>query len=200
MQLSYQKQYNYGVYCFDINTYLDYGNKIINYQQNNDIIVGYIDEIVITTKNNCEKDIIKYILENYPAIYIVSNYKDTISIRNYNNIVFWKSFILCFVISLFMSIIFFFMNKRTIEYNRKLIYELENYYIDRKSIKFLYRLLAFMIFVVIYLAILITNLFIQYTLYLNILASVCFVVIMVPLILSYLWFMSTRRNNDRVVL
>lgn len=185
IQISYEKSLNYGVYCFDTNSFQEFGDNLISYQQSIDTKVGKINEMVIVTNDDYEREIVNYVLENYPATYITSNYIDGIWIRNYNNSIFTKFLIIDVIISVIMATVFFLINKKTISYNRKLIVEFENYYIDRKHIKTLYRGLALTLYFLIFLAVLLANFFLEYTSILNAYLITSFVIIILPLIFSY---------------
>lgn len=183
--VSYSDKYSFGIYNYSVDTYKDFAVKIYEYQKEMDAVVGIVDELVIITKNGMEKKVVNKLLESYPAIYMQSNYIASTWARNYNRNLFIKALVVTALISLVMGIISYFINRKTIQYNLRLIDDFETYYISKRTMKSLYIVSGLFIYFVFYISLIITNFFLNFGSYLDIFISISFILIIIPISLSY---------------
>lgn len=134
--VSYSKNtMKYGFYEYNKETFSNFSNNYINYLKKNEMQNLNVDSLAVLTEQGKEREILNYLIENYPANNYYS-YKFVDSWVNNNNVAFEKSCYLLFIpISLILGICYLLIQRQVIIINFNRLYVYINYYINSSEIK-----------------------------------------------------------------
>lgn len=183
--VSFSENYNYGIYTFNENTFLEYGNNQIQYAQEVDATIGQISEMIIITDDNADGLVLNSLIKKYPAYNYGSNHYVEVYRSNYNGNIYKKILLVNIAVSAVAAIIVFIINRRSLIYNINVLRDFSNYYIKKRYIINLYRVLSVGVLMLIGGIILICNTVIsEFSIVTNSLLGINLLLIFVTYIIS----------------
>lgn len=143
--VSYQKDCNYGFYCYDKNSYEKFCDEQMNYIHEID---GFdaVNDILILVDDCNEKKLLDYLIEYYPSNCYLSKYFELSFFKQQKFEVFRKWLIINIIIMMFFSIIIWYIINKSMNYSMNIIYDVGNYYVNRKYMMKKYIIIQFIIF------------------------------------------------------
>ena len=106
--------------------------------------------------------------------------------KSYNQDRFSKVLIPNIIISIIFMIIIVLVNRSSLKYNYSLIRSYENYYMDRKKIRRIYRMFTFYQYIICFVCILVSNsIYSEFSYLINIYSCINWGIIIVPLVISH---------------
>lgn len=144
VMISYEKNHNYGFYCYDSGNYSDFKEKQVGYAQEIDAIdestgAAMIENIAIVTKAGCEREVLNTLFLEYPGQRYNSSHYGIVWAKTYNINQLAKLLFVNVIVSLLLAVAMYFVNRNSLKYNVQLIWDYENYYINKKKIQRVYR-------------------------------------------------------------
>ncbi len=150
---------DYGIHLYDGLHYEEFVYNTTQFfdQQQAYFLRDFVNAAVIITENGMEKDVLNTLMQVFQGNHYDSYIYATVWIREHNSDVITKITAINMVISGFMAAILLVLNKNAIKSNFKVIRDFENYYINRKSIRFIYNIHALATYLGVVIALLILN-------------------------------------------
>ena len=131
--ISYDRKTSYGMYCYDEKTFAQFSEKIINYYVENGMDVEF-NNVLIDVQKEREQEVLNYCMVNFPANCYNSNYYAMTYVQKqlYNSYSRWLKIHILFAV--IIAALIWVVNKNGIKYNMRMIWDIGNYYINRKKI------------------------------------------------------------------
>lgn len=130
--VSYENNNNYGYYCYNKDTYLEYMQKQMNYIEEKDCDDA-VKDILIEVDEKNERAVLNSLVQNYPSNCYISDYFQKAFIRNQEITVFLKFMVFHVGISMIFAAIIWMIVRKSIKYNMSLIWDIGNYYVNRRN-------------------------------------------------------------------
>lgn len=195
VQISFQDENNFGVYCVNENTYEDYGNAQIEYDASIDSWVGMVREMVIVTEAGYEDNVLNYMIENYASANYYSHHFSLVWAKDYNNNRIIQILIPNLIVASIMSIGIVFINMKSVKLNYYQLQVYGNYYINRRRLKLLYVLFSSLEYIFVALIVYFSNfLFSQFGYISNYYILFNSIILIVPLVLIHIFFLTKADN------
>lgn len=156
--ISYDKNENYGFYCYQKDTYEDFYNRQMNFISKIDG-GDDIDDILITVDEKYEKSVLDTLIEKYPSNCFISQKFEEIYYKQQKIDIFKKWFLINCLFSAFFSIVIWFIVNKSIKYNVNIVYDYGNYYVNRKSFMNKYIIIQLGCYILISMIIAIMNVY-----------------------------------------
>ena len=183
--VSYDTAYNYGVYCYDESTYEDYVREQVEYEIEINGTPGWLHEMIIVTKPGYERSIFNHIVTNYPCGELYSHYYGVVWQRTYNMSIFMEWITAIIIFSIILSVSFVIINMQSANYNKKVLQDFGDYYINRRKIFNLYRIFTFISYLsVTFLALAMNSIFSGYAYMSNWYIVISSAIILIPTTIS----------------
>lgn len=131
--ISYDKSTNYGYYHYDEDTYDEFYDKQMAYINEIDGDDA-VNNILINVDEENEKTVLNNLISNYPADCYISKYFEDSFYKQQKFEVFRKWLVINCIIAIIFSVIIWFVVHKSIKYNLNVIFDIGNYYVNRKSI------------------------------------------------------------------
>lgn len=186
--ISYNEDYNFGLYRYNESTFKEFGDNQIQYEINNEFLVGIgaIDTAIILTVEGYESKVLDYLITHYPAGQFSSHYYDVVSIKTYNMQKFNEVLVPNLIIAPILAVAFVFINHFAIRYNYTMLWDYGNYYINRKKMRIIYNIVSFSIYLLLVgIAVLVNSLCTPYYYLSNWYLLIDSSIILIPLFVSY---------------
>lgn len=190
--VSYQKDCNYGFYCYNKNSYERFYEKQKNYIQEIDGDDALTDILLLVDDSN-EKKLLDYLILNYPSDCYISKYFELSFYKQQKIEVFRKWLIINVIIMIVFSLIVWCIINKSMKYNMSVIYDIGNYYVNRKHMMKIYMIIQFIIYVLMVITVCFVN-----RQYLHFYYLTNFYVLLNGLILSIPIFLSCKKGYDEV--
>lgn len=132
--VSYEnKNADYGYYSYDNNTYADFCKKQKKYIQNIDGDYA-IRNVLISINEKYEKELLNFLIKEYPSDCYQSKAFENSFHKQQKHEAFVKWLGITILFSFIYAIIMCLIIKKTIKYNINIIYDIGNYFMNRKGI------------------------------------------------------------------
>ncbi len=184
--VSYNENMNYGVYCYDEETFESFAVEQIQHEIDIDGWPAMVRESIILTASGYEADILNYLLTHYPAGNFISNHYNVVWAKAYNMGRFTEVLIPNLIIAAILSATFIFINHYAIKYNYAILWDYGNYYVNKNKMKLIYCVISLALYLLIALLVIIVNSITSPYAYMsNWYLVIDSVIILVPLSVSY---------------
>ena len=186
--ISYRSDRNYGVYCYNEDTFETFADNQDLYKIETKLLrVGMAYDMIIVTKDGYERNTLNYLYTHYPTGEIYSYHYDKVCKNAHNSKIFVNELIPNIVVSVIFSIAFLFINRQAHMYNTKILEDFGNYYINKKKLFTIYKAAITAVFLIASVGCIIFNSFYSEFAYLsNLLLAADASILLIPQML-YLW-------------
>lgn len=150
---------DYGVHLYDGIHYQEFVDEMVQYFIEDEafFLRDFIQDSVIITEEGMEKHVLNTLMQSFPANNYVSYTYAIVWAREHNGNLITQTTIISAIVSVFMAVILLVLNRNVIMSNFKVIKDFENYYINRKSIRLIYNIHVFLMYLTVVIAVLVLN-------------------------------------------
>lgn len=196
--ISYRSDRNYGVYCYNEDTFETFADNQDLYKIETKLLrVGMAYDMIIVTKDGYERNILNYLYTHYPAGEIYSYYCSEARRSAYISKIFVNELIPNIVVSIIFSIAFLFINRQAHMYNTKILEDFGNYYINKKKLFTIYKAAITAVFLIASVGCIIFNsLYSEFAYLSNLLLAADASILLIPQML-YLWIKKGDKERSR---
>lgn len=132
--ISFEPDKNYGVYRFDDATFEAFYEKMTAYSIERNMGNGVLENVLICVDKKSEREVLNYCFLNFPGCCYKSYYYSKTFAGRQIKESFSKWLWIHLVFSGIASLVVWIVNRSGIRYNMRLIWDIGNYYINRKKI------------------------------------------------------------------
>ena len=145
--VSYEKSENYGFYAYNDKTYERYCKQQKAYikQENG---TDALNNILLEVSDVNEKPVLNKLIQRYPSNCYISKQFEKVFYNQQKKLAFLKAMIMNSIVAALYSIVMWFVIRKALYNNLNMIYDIGNYYIDRRKVMRQYIGICYMLYVV----------------------------------------------------
>lgn len=131
--ISFDSSEQYGYYCYDKSTYKQFYDRQMKYIKKRGM-GDEVEALVLIIDERDDRELLNSLFCNYPSDCYISAYYHKVFLRQQKKETFNRYLGIHIGLSVIFAIIILLVSRRTVKYNMNIIYDIGNYYINRKAV------------------------------------------------------------------